>query len=307
MRVLVTILLAAAVAGAQDSEGSSPEATAPATSAMVPQAPGSLLEGVEPRVHPLMNVEIVDKLGAKARLVAFHRVSGENLFVGYLGAADIEIPYGNVKSVRITAPEEPGGRMRAGFELQSGKEVAATFDEREGEQLFAGYADFGRVTIYWRDVRQLTFLARTKASDLPRFGKPTGGVDARLIDRDGVATELVAFRRGTGENVLAGLSGSMRVEVPLRIITKAQLRRTARSPLLECSLELKERKPLTLRLKRYEGDVAYRGRAEFGQLRIRLGDIRELLVHRATPSLRDLDPVAAAEGREIEIGTTPQR
>lgn len=307
MRTFLVVLLSVTVAGAQGQDTPESRTGAPGSSVPLPESPGSAPQGVQARVYPLMNVEILDKEGAKARIVAFHRISGENRFVGYLGAADIEIPYENIKQVRIAAPEEPGGRMRATFELQSGKSVAATFDEREGEQLFAGYANFGRVTIYWRDIRQLTFQARTKTSDLPRYGKPTGGVDARLTDRDGVTTELVSLRRGTGENVLAGLRGSMRVEVPLRIIKKAELRRTARSPLLQCRLELKEREPLTLRLKRYEGEVAYRGRAEFGHLRIRLSDIRELLVHRATPPLRDLDPVAAAEGREVEIGTTPQR
>ena len=265
------------------------------------------MPGVESRVHPLMNVEIVDKHGSKARLVAFHRVSGENRFVGYLGAAEIEVPYGKMKEVRVAASEEPGGRMQALIELHSGKPVEATFDEREGEQLFAGYATFGRVTLYWRDIRTLKFVARTKTTDLPKYGKPTGGVDVRLKDRDGVETELVAFRRATGENFIAGLRGAMRVEVPLRIVESAELSRGGRSPLLQCALQLKDRKPIELRVKRYDEVVLYRGRAEFGDLRIRLSEIRELTVHRPTPELRDLDPVAAAEGREVEIGKQPQR
>ena len=139
------------------------------------------LSGAQPRVHPLMNVDIVDKYGVKTKLVAFHRVSGENRFVGYLGAADIEVPYEKVKRVRIASAEDPGGRMRADFELHSGKEVAAGFDEREGEQLFAGYAEFGRVTIYWRDIRELDYTGRTKTTDLPKYGKATGG---GIIDPD---------------------------------------------------------------------------------------------------------------------------
>jgi len=301
MRMLFSALLFAAAAAAQgldETAGNEPEARTP---------PSAGVPGVESRVHPLMNVEVVDRHGAKARLVAFHRVSGENRFVGYLGAAEIEVPYRKMTQVRVASPEEPGGRMQARIELHSGKPVDATFDEREGEQLFAGYATFGRVTLYWRDIRTLTFQGRTKTDDLPKYGKPTGGVDLRLEDRDGVETELVAFRRATGENVLAGLRGSMRVEVPLRIVESASLDRGGRSPLLKAELGLKDRKPIELRVKRYDEVVVYRGRAEFGVLRIRLSEIRKLTVHRPTPELRDLDPVAAAEGREVEIGKQPQR
>jgi hypothetical protein len=297
MRTLIIVCLFALSAGAQ-----SPERASTPRSVSKPA-----LSGAQPRVHPLMNVDIVDKYGVKTKLVAFHRVSGENRFVGYLGAADIEVPYEKVKRVRIASAEDPGGRMRADFELHSGKEVAAGFDEREGEQLFAGYAEFGRVTIYWRDIRELDYTGRTKTTDLPKYGKATGGVDVLLKDRDGVETELVDFRRGTGENFIAGLRGSMRVEVPLRLVKKARLKWGARSPLLDCELDLRGRKPVKLRVKRYEEVTVYRGRAEFGDLRIRLSEIRELTVHRSTPKMRDLDPVAAAEGREVEIGKTPKR
>lgn len=316
MRTLGMLLVLAATAAAQSTEpqatGSQPvrRAAPPPTPGLSADMRGSGMLGVDkmqPRIHPLMNVEITDRYGVKTKLVAFHRVSGEIRFVGFLGAASIDIPYEKIKSVEVATPEEPGGRMRAIILLQSGKTVNATFDAREGEQLFSGYAEFGRVTIFWRDLRRLEYLARTKRRDLPVFGKPARGVDVRLTDRDGVQTELVGFRRTTGENILSGLRGSSRVEVPLRVVKKIDLERTTRSPLLHCRLELKGRKPVDLRLKSYHEQVVYRGRAEFGDLRIQLGEVREIIIRRSTPALRDLDPVAAAEGREVENGKTPRR
>ena len=254
-----------------------------------------------------MNVDVTDARGLRTSLVAFHRVSGENRFVGFLGAASIEIPYSRVAEIVVSTPSVPGGRMRAKFTLHSGKKVNATFDEREGEQLFAGYSSFGRVTLYWRELRHLKFTARTKTTDLPKYGPATGGVDLRLTDREGVVTELVGFHRTTGDNFIEGLRGASRVEVPLRLVTRIVFSRTRRSPLLIGELELKGRQPVRLRFPRYAEDRIYRGRAEFGDYRIRLGEVRELKVHRSTPRLRDLDPVAAAEGKEIEIGKSKPR
>ncbi|MHC4940975.1 MAG: hypothetical protein ACYTHK_18725 [Planctomycetota bacterium] len=297
MRTFIILCLAALVAEAQSPER-------PAATRSAPKPLGS---AVQPRVYPLMNANLTDKYGVTTKLVAFHRVSGENRFVGYLGAADIEVPYEKIKALKIGASDEPGGRMRADITLHSDKVVEATFDEREGEQLFAGWTRFGRITIYWRDIRRLDYTGRTQTTDLPKYGKPTGGVDVRLKDRDGVETELVDFRRGTGENYIAGLRGSMRVEVPLRIVKRAVMSRPARTPLLECEVELRGQRPIKLKVKRYEEVAVYAGRAEFGDLRIQLAEIRELVVHRPTPKLRDLDPVAAAEGREVEIGKNPKR
>jgi hypothetical protein len=265
------------------------------------------LNGVQSRIYPLVNVDLTDKRGVSSRIVAFHRISGENRFVGFLGAAEIEVPYEKIKEANIATADEPGGRMRAHFRLSSGKIVKATFDEREGEQLFAGYAEFGRVTIYWRDIRRLSITARTKTTDLPKFGPATSGVDVLLKDRGGIETELIAFRRATGDNFISGLLGAARVEVPLRIMRKATFHRPDDSPLLRCVIELRDRKPVHLRLKSYEEEKLYRGRAEFGDLRIRLSQVKELTVHRSTPKLRDLDPVAAAEGREVEIDKKPRR
>lgn len=293
---------------AEGSPDTSP-ATAPASARSSRRTAGgtSLLVGAKSRTYPLVNVDITDSRGVKSQLVGFHRVSGENRFVGYLGSAEIEVPYSKIKVAKISAAAEPGGRMRAHFRLDSGKLVKATFDERECDQLFSGWAEFGRVTIYWRDIRHMIVTGRTKTTDLPKYGKATTGVDVLLKDWNGTATELVAFRRATGDNFISGLRGISRVEVPLRIIRKATFHRPADSPLLKCALDLRDRKPIRLVLKNYEEAKVYRGRAEFGDLRIRLSQVREIVVHRSTPKLRDLDPVAAAEGREIEIDKKNRR
>ena len=325
MRVLFFLCLSAALAGAQTDAPStaSPANAAPTAVASdgvkkpvggervgTPSRLTSNIPGVsnlESRIYPLMNAEIVDSRGIRTSVVAFHRISGENRFRGYLGAAEVDIPYERVSELRIATANVPGGRMRARFEFDSGKVINAVFDEREGEQLFAAWAPFGRLTIFWRDLRHVKFTGRTKTTDLPRFGKPTDGVDVRLTDREGVSTELVRFRRATGDNFVEGVRGASRVSVPLRIVKKVTLRRSDRSPLLLCELELRELDPVRVRLPRYAEDVIYRGHAEFGDLRIRLGEIRELVVHRSSPQLRDLDPVAAAEGKEVEIGKSKPR
>jgi len=314
MRVVLILCLAVALASAQNdapegdkrgsgdrptdgSTGLGSDATSGAGSALAGGIPG-----FESSKYPLMNVDVIDARGLRTSMVAFHRISGENKFVGFLGAADIEVPYSRVREIKIAPPSVPGGRMSAHFTLRSGKLIKATFEEREGEQLFAGYSTFGRVTLYWREIRHLRFIARTTTSDLPKYGKATGGVDLRLVDHQKVRIELVGFHRITGDNYIEGLRGSSRVEVPLRIVKRAVFSRTNRSGLLIGQLELRGLKPVTLRFPRYAEDRIYRGRAEFGEYRIRLGEIRELTVH-----LRDLDPVAAAEVKEIEIGKSKRR
>lgn len=255
-----------------------------------------------PREVPLLNVEIVDAHGVQTALVGFHRISGENYFRGYLGSGEIEVPYARVSEIKVLGPGHPGGRMRADFTLRSGKEVAATFDEREGDQLFSGFAAFGRVRIFFRDIRHVKILGKTARRDLPTFGPPAAGVDVRLLDRQGVWTELLHFRRaGSTENTLPGLRGATSVSVPLRIVKRFELKPTSRSP-LEVELSLRDGMTVSMRLPIYEEETVYVGEAEFGVFRIRLGRVRELEIHRVTPQLRELDPLEAAKGRETMEG-----
>lgn len=255
-----------------------------------------------PKEVPLLNVEIVDRHGVETSLVGFHRISGDDRFQGYLGSGEIEVPYARVSEIRVLGPSNPGARMQARFTLRSGKEVAAEFDEREGEQLFSGFAVFGRVRIFFRDIRHLKILGKTTREDLPVYGPPAAGVDVRLRDRQGVWTELLHFRRaGSTENTLPGLRGAASVSVPLRIVQRYEYKPTSKSP-MEIVLSLRDGTSVTMRLPIYEEESLYTGEAEFGVYRIRLGLVRVLEVHRVTPQLRELDPLEAAQGREKAEG-----
>ena len=248
---------------------------------------------------PLLNVEIVDREGVTTKLTGFHRVSGENRFQGYLGAGEIEVPYTRVREVRVLAPERPGARMRAHLTLRSGEVVHATFDEREGEQLFSGFATFGRVTVFFRDLRHVAILGRTARDDLPDFGPAVEGVDARVTDREGVRTELVRFRRTGSESTVPGARGAAHVAIPLRILSRLEVEADPKGADLAATATLRGGETLKFRIPVYEEQTVYRGDAAFGVLRIRLGRIREIEVHNTTPQLRELDPLAAARGREV--------
>ncbi len=266
-------------------------------------APGNE-ESDFPRV-PLRNVELVDNEGIRTRLVGFYRVSGEDLFRGFLGAGDIQVPYERIVEVRVK-PAEPGGRMRALITLRSGNVVDATFDEREGEQLLSGYAAFGRVTVFFRDIRQLRILGHTAREDLPDFGPPAEGMDVRLTDRDGMTTELIGFRRSVGEDVIPGTRGSASISIPLRIVKRLDITGDAASPGLRAVATLRDGASLEFRLPTHVEETAYRGEAEFGTYRIRLGKVRSLVVHRETPVLREFEPLDAVDG-EAGAGEQPER
>jgi hypothetical protein len=252
------------------------------------------------REVPLYNVEVADSKGVRTSLSGFHFLNGGFRFQGYLGSAEIEIGYDRVAEIRISPPVEPGGRMRADLQLRTGKVVRATFDEREGELMTSGFASFGRVTYFFRDLRLVRLLRKTKRSDLPVYGAAAPGVDARLRDRHGVETELVGLHRPAGENVIKGIRGSGSVAVPLRILRRLTLEHDKESPMLAVAAELRGGSNVRLQLPTYAEQTVYRGQAEFGTFRICIGEVRELTVHRVTPVLRDLDPAAAAEGREAD-------
>jgi hypothetical protein len=255
-----------------------------------------------PREVPLLNVELVDSHGVASTLVGFHRISGEDRFQGYLGSGEIEVPYARVSEIKVLGPSQPGARMQAHFTLRSGKVVAAEFDEREGEQLFSGFAPFGRVRIFFRDIRHLKILSKTAREDLPIYGPPAAGVDVRLRDRQGIWTELLQFRRASSmENTLPGLRGATSVSVPLRIVKRYEFKPTSKSP-MGMEVTLRDGTTVSMRLPIYEEETLYTGEAEFGVYRIRLGRLRVLEVHRVTPQLRDLDPLEAAQGREQTEG-----
>ena len=100
MRLLFVLSLLAAIVAAQTTppastdrgavakptaERSSSDRGAPTT--RIP----ALVSNAETRIYPLMNVELTDIRGFKTKLFAFHRISGENIFRGFLGAAQTSI------------------------------------------------------------------------------------------------------------------------------------------------------------------------------------------------------------------------
>jgi hypothetical protein len=266
-------------------------------------APGSE-ESPFPEV-PLRNVELVDCEGVRTQLAGFYRVSGEDLFRGFLGAGEIQVPYERIVEVRVR-PAEPGGRMRAEITLRSGNVVDATFDEREGEQLLSGYAPYGRVTVFFRDIRHLRILGHTTREDLPDYGPAVEGLDVRLTDLDGLATELIGFRRSVGENVIPGTRGAASIAIPLRILKRLEITGDRATPGLRAAATLKDGSSIDFRLPTYVEETAYRGEAEFGTYRIRLGKVRSLAVHRETPALREFEPQGTVD-REGGAGEQPER
>jgi hypothetical protein len=252
------------------------------------------------REIPLLNVELLDAKGVKRKLTGFHMLNGNFRFQGYLGSAEIEISYNTIRGIDVSPAEQPGGRMRADLLLRTGKTVKATFDEREGEVLFAAFTEFGRVTFFFRDIRALKFLGRTRRDDLPAFGKGTGAVDVRIRDRQGVTTEVTGFRRAPGESTLAIVHGSTSVTVPMRALRSFTMRHDPKLDKLVGVAVLRSGSKMKFVVPTYEEERLYRADAEFGPLRVRLRDLREVVVHRPTPKLRPLDPLEAARGKAVE-------
>lgn len=250
-----------------------------------------------PEERPHWTLEILDARGVETRFLAARRVSGPDRFVGWRGAAQVEVPWERLQEIAIRPAEDPGSRMQATLTLRSGALMETSFDEREGEVLLTGFAAFGKVRILLRDARRIRFLGRTAPEDLPVYGEPGEGVDALLVDREEVATEVAAFRRAGGDNVFPCLRGATSVEVPLRILKSLEVARG------EARLTLLSGQVLSVAVPTPDQLSVYRGEAEFGILSIRLGDIRSLTIHRVTPPVRDVDPLAAA-GVEEE---TPSR
>jgi len=253
------------------------------------------------REIPLLNVELLDAKGVKHSLTGFHMLHGDFRFQGYLGSAEIDVSYHRIRGIDVSAPTQPGGRMRAILLLRSGRHVRATFDEREGEILLAGFTDLGRVTFFFRDIRRLKMLGRTRKVDLPAFGKGTGAVDVSILDRQGVRTELTGFRRSPGESSLSVLRGSTSVTIPMRALKSITMAHDGKLDRMVGVAVLKRTgKKMKFSIPVFEESRLYRGDAEFGPLRIRLRDLRQVVIHRPTPRLRKLDPLEAARGKAIE-------
>lgn len=244
----------------------------------------------------LFTLVLTDSLGWESRLVGVRRVDGTPRFQGWRGSAEIVVPYERIASVDLVRPARSGERWGARIALRTGTAVEATFDEREGDTLHCGFSTLGQVRFSFRDARRIVFEGETREEELPAFGPPDRGVDARVTDREGVETELAGLHRATGENVLVGRRGATFVDVPLRILASVTLERGL------LRLRLVSGATADLAIPATERATVFSGEAEFGDWRILFGDIRAIRLHRVTPVLRDLDPVAALEGEAKEEG-----
>jgi len=252
------------------------------------------------RERALFRILLKDASGTETELFALARALGPERFVGWLGSAEIEVPFERLASIDVNPAPKRGERARARLTLRSGKVVDATFDEREGDSVLKGFAWFGEVSFAFRDARRIEFREPVGRSGLPEFGPKDAGVDAAVTDREGIQTEVVGFRRAVGPNLLSGARGATRVEVPLRRVERIDLAGGA------VRVGFAGGGRLDLSLAPGDRDAVFTAEAEFGEYRIRLGDLLALRVHRVTPRLRDLDPVAAAEGEEREEGEAPR-
>ena len=252
------------------------------------------------REIPLLNAELLDSKGVRRKVTGFHMLNGDFRFQGYLGSSEIEVSYARIRGIDVAPAEVPGGRMRAHLLLRSGRTVKATFDEREGEILFAAFTEFGRVTFFFRDIRELKFEGRTRRADLPAFGKGTGAVDARMRDRQGVSVDVTGFRRSPGESTLSVVHGATSVTVPLRALKSFTMRHDPKLDKVVGVAVLRSGAKMPFIVPTFEEERLYRADAEFGPLRVRLRDLREVIVRGPTPELRPLDPLEAARGRVVE-------
>ena len=101
--------------------------------------------------------------------------------------------------------------------------------------------------------------------------------DARVTDAKGISTDLKDFGYATGANILMALRGEAEVEIPFRLIRTidigAYVPEERRSP---CTVTLRTGRSVSLELDAVEGDRLLRGKAEFGEFRIRMGRVKRL-------------------------------
>lgn len=101
--------------------------------------------------------------------------------------------------------------------------------------------------------------------------------DARVTDSKGVLTDLKDFGYATGANILMAIRGEADVEIPFRLIRTldigAYVPEERRAP---CTVTLKSGRTVSVEIDAVESDRLLRGKAEFGEYRIRMGRVRRL-------------------------------
>ena len=232
----------------------------------------------------MRDVEIVDARGVVTRASAFRRVSGDDVFRGYRGMGRIEVPYDRLRELRISPPVSVGGRKRIRLVPHEGDAIDAEFDEQENDVLFSGRAHFGRISIFFGDIRRLTVLGKTDPKSLPKEADDYHGLDAKVRDRRNVVTELSGFRRLAGSDHIRGLRGAMTISVRMSGLKRLVIAQNEHTGLMACTATLQSGRLVAFQLPTYEERTVFGGESEFGRYRIQLADIREVIVLRASPN-----------------------
>ncbi len=101
--------------------------------------------------------------------------------------------------------------------------------------------------------------------------------DARVTDVRSIVTDVKDFGYSTGVNILLAYRGEADVEIPFRLIKSIELGdyvpETRRA---SCTVALRSGKSVALEIDSIEAGRLLRGKAEFGEFRIRMGKIRRL-------------------------------
>ena len=101
--------------------------------------------------------------------------------------------------------------------------------------------------------------------------------DAKITDKKGVTTEVSDLGYATGANILLAYRGDAEVEIPFRLIRSIDIgdyvAEQRRAPV---TVVLRSGRSVALEIDNIEEGRLLKGKAEFGEYRIRTGRIRRL-------------------------------
>lgn len=101
--------------------------------------------------------------------------------------------------------------------------------------------------------------------------------DAKVTDKKGVVTDVSDFGYATGANILLAYRGEAEVEIPYRLVRSIEIgdyvAEQRRAPV---TVVLRSGRSVALEIDAIEEGRLLRGKAEFGDFRIRTGKIRRL-------------------------------
>jgi len=101
--------------------------------------------------------------------------------------------------------------------------------------------------------------------------------DAKVTDKKGVVTEVSDFGYATGANILLAYRGEAEVEIPYRLVRSIEIGEyVAEQRRAPVTVVLRSGRSVALEIDAIEEGRLLRGKAEFGDFRIRTGKIRRL-------------------------------